>query len=114
MNLIVVLLCLAASIVASLRWLRVAQREHYLPDCASRFALRWWGSSIVNLVGLVVAVAAMIASGAWPAAAALCAVVVAVGPLGLGLRGRSAPLAWTRRMKTLAVVWPCRLTLMLS
>jgi UDP-N-acetylmuramoyl-tripeptide--D-alanyl-D-alanine ligase len=94
-----------ATLLAGVRWLRVAQREHYLPDSASRFALRWWRSSTLNLVGIVVAVGAMVASGRWPATAVVCAVVVAVGPVGLGLRGRSAPLAWTRRMKTLGVVW---------
>ena len=28
--------------LAGPRWLRVAQREHYLVDAVSRFALRWW------------------------------------------------------------------------
>jgi UDP-N-acetylmuramoyl-tripeptide--D-alanyl-D-alanine ligase len=31
--------------------------------------------------------------------------VVAAGPLGLTLRGRTSPLAWTRRLRTLAAVW---------
>jgi UDP-N-acetylmuramoyl-tripeptide--D-alanyl-D-alanine ligase len=33
------------------------------------------------------------------------AAVVAAGPLGLSVRGRTSPLAWTRRLRTLAVVW---------
>ncbi|HUI02977.1 MAG TPA: Mur ligase family protein, partial [Acidimicrobiales bacterium] len=33
------------------------------------------------------------------------AAVVGLGPLGLAPRGRSAPLRWTRRLRTLAVVW---------
>ena len=28
---------------AGARWLRVAQREHYLPGSTTRFAWRWWG-----------------------------------------------------------------------
>ncbi len=35
--------------LAGPRWLRVAQREHYLVDAVSRFALRWWTSGPVNL-----------------------------------------------------------------
>jgi len=52
------------------RWLRVAQREHYEPGRVSRFAWRW------GIVGV-----------------------------GLPLHGsRPGPLAWTRRLRTLAVV----------
>src|SRR6202044_2285990 len=35
------------------------------------------------------------------------AAVVAAGPVGLSWRGRTAPLAWTRRLRTLAGVWAC-------
>jgi hypothetical protein len=38
--------CLVATIPAGLRWLRVAQREHYLPGEVTRFALRWWFESM--------------------------------------------------------------------
>ncbi len=31
--------------------------------------------------------------------------MVAAGPLGLSLRGRTSPLAWTRRLRVLAAVW---------
>ena len=37
-------LSICALVLAYLRWLRVAQREHYLPGSTSRFARRWWGS----------------------------------------------------------------------
>ena len=97
--------CAAATAVAGLRWLRVAQREHYLADAASRFALRWWGSSAENLVLVVVAAVGLVLSSRWPEAAFAPAVVAVVGPVGLGVRGRTAPLAWTRRLKTLAAVW---------
>ena len=39
-----------AMVRAGLRWLRVAQREHYLPGAPIRFALRWWSSEPINLV----------------------------------------------------------------
>ena len=101
----VVAACSAATIPAALRWLRVAQREHYLTDAASRFALRWWRSSPLNVAGAVVAAAGIVLCSRWPAAGFATAVVVAAGPLGLGVRGRTSPLAWTRRLRTLAAVW---------
>jgi UDP-N-acetylmuramoyl-tripeptide--D-alanyl-D-alanine ligase len=91
--------------LAGLRWLRVTQREHYLVDATSRFALRWWTRVPVNVAGLVVAVAGLVLSSRWPAAAFATAAVVAVGPIGLSLRGRTSPLAWTRRLRTLALAW---------
>jgi len=91
--------------LAGLRWLRVAQREHYLVDAVARFALRWWARVPVNVAGLVVAVSGVLVSGRWPAGAFATAAVVAVGPIGLSLRGRTSPLAWTRRLRTLALVW---------
>ena len=36
--------CLLAAIPAGLRWLRVAQREHYLAGAVATFAGRWWTS----------------------------------------------------------------------
>ena len=97
--------CVVACVPAGLRWLRVAQREHYLAGSAARFAARWWRSTPLNLVLAVVAVAAAVASLWWPLAGLGVAVVVAAGPLGLTLRGRTSALAWTRRLRTLAAVW---------
>ncbi len=93
-----------ATALAGLRWLRVAQREHYLPGAASRFALRWWRQDAVSAVGATAALAGVVTAYRWPATGLVTAVVVAAGPPGLGLRGRTSPLAWTRRLKTLAAV----------
>jgi UDP-N-acetylmuramoyl-tripeptide--D-alanyl-D-alanine ligase len=94
-----------AVVLSGGRWLRVAQREHYLPDSASRFALRWWFSEPLNAVLLLLAAAGIVAAAWWPLAALVTAVAVAVGPLHLTLRGRTSRLAPTRRLRTLAVVW---------
>jgi UDP-N-acetylmuramoyl-tripeptide--D-alanyl-D-alanine ligase len=94
--------CAAAAGLGGLRWLRVAQREHYLADAASRFALRWWTSSTLNLTLLAAGAAGLVLASRWPLVALGTAAVVAIGPAGLGLRGRSSPLAWTRRLRTLA------------
>jgi UDP-N-acetylmuramoyl-tripeptide--D-alanyl-D-alanine ligase len=95
-------LAIGALLLAYLRWLRVAQREHYLPGSTSRFARRWWGSGRLNqglgAVGLAGALASV-----WYAPAAFAAVVAAgTGPLGLTLRGRTSKLAWTARLRRLA------------
>lgn len=97
--------CVLALAPAGARWLRVAQREHYIPDSASRFALRWWSLEPMDLVLAAVALAGVVLSGLWPLAALGAAVAVAVGPLHLPVRGRSAPLVLTRRLKSLALVW---------
>ena len=94
-----------AALLAGLRWLRVAQREHYLPGAVSRFALRWWRQDAASIAAVVVALAGVVLAWRWPATALATALVVAFGPTGLGLRGRTSALAWTRRLRTLAAVW---------
>ena len=96
--------CVASCVPAGLRWLRVAQREHYLPGSVSRFAARWWRITPFNAALVVLAVAAAVAAWWWPVVGVVTAAVVAAGPIGLGVRGRSSPLAWTRRLRTLAAV----------
>ena len=93
--------------VASIRWLRVGQREHYEPGRVTRFAARWWSVTPANLALGVLAVAAALVTLALsglarlvPAAVVLA--VLAVAPLRLGLRGRTAPLKWTRRLSVVA------------
>ncbi len=105
MTLLAVVVVAASTAVAGLRWLRVAQREHYLPGFVSRFAARWWRCRVDNVAVLAVAVAGAVVAAWVPLAALGTAVAVGVGPLGLSVRGRTAPLAWTRRLRTLAVAW---------
>ena len=88
-----------ATAVAAVRWLRVAQREHYLAGSCGRFAARWWTCRPATAALGLLAVAGVLAAAA---GALAVAVAVLVGPVGLGVRGRSAPLRWTRRLTTLA------------
>ena len=92
----------AVTVVSSLRWLRVAQREHYLAPAVTRFASRWWSSSALNVALAVIGVAGAI--GVWinPGAGWLTLLVATVGPVGLGLKGRTSPLVWTSRLRRLA------------
>ena len=93
---------LAGAAVAALRWLRVGQREHYIPWSVTRFEWRWLLASVPNLVLGVATAGAVVATLGWPYASLLGAAGLAVWPVGLGLRGRTARLAWTARMRRLA------------
>src|SRR5215211_1148518 len=104
MNLAVVALCAIAAVVQSPRWLRVAQREHYLPGSVTRFAVRWWSASPANLALGLAAVTGALAGFALAPMGAVSAAVTVVAPMGLTLRGRTSKLVWTRRLKTLAAV----------
>lgn len=87
---------------AALRWLRIAQREHYLAGAVTRFALRWWTHSPGATATGLAALALTVVSGWWVVAGLGVAMAVAVGPPGLSVRGRTSPLAWTPRMRRLA------------
>ena len=100
------------------RWLRVLQREHYEARALPRFLGRWVAPtaararsverssagrpvtlSMVLLVLFVVTVALH-----RPALEVLVSVLYGVScPVGLGVRGRTGPLRWTRRATTVAV-----------
>jgi len=91
-----------AATAGTIRWLRVAQREHYLPGSVSRFAARWWLSTPLNRACFVAGAAAALAALAFPPVGLVTGAVVAVAPLGLSLRGRTSRLRWTRRLATVA------------
>ena len=97
--------CVAAAVPSGIRWLRVAQREHYLSGSVSRFAGRWWRSTPANAVLAAVMVAALVVTPFWSVAGLAVAGGVALGPLGLSVRGRTSPLTWTRRLRFLALTW---------
>ncbi|MHB1988954.1 MAG: Mur ligase family protein [Acidimicrobiales bacterium] len=90
--------------VGTLRWLRVAQREHYLAGAGARFACRWWASGRDNEVLFLLGVIAVVVSGLETPAGLVAAAVSLCAPRRLGLRGRTSRLAWTRRLSTVAVV----------
>jgi UDP-N-acetylmuramoyl-tripeptide--D-alanyl-D-alanine ligase len=69
-----------------------------------RFASRWWRTTAANVALASVALAAAVVSVRWPIVGVVVAGVVAIGPLGLSLRGRTSPLTWTRRLRTMATV----------
>ena len=105
MSALTVLVALAATGVSGIRWLRVAQREHYVAGMVSTFAWRWWslGPNAILLLAWILGVGFSTTGRSLPGLVGAAA--VAVGPFGLSLKGRTSKLAWTRRLKTLAGVW---------
>ncbi len=103
-NSVVLVAGLLALMAASMRWLRVAQREHYLPGSALRFALRWWHCTPIDTVCVSVGVAGAVASWFLAPLAIVSLAVAGFCPLRLGLRGSTSRLSWTRRLTTLGVV----------
>lgn len=110
---VALVLGVTAVVISMPRWLRVAQREHYIVKSVTRFAVRFWTlkERPINLVLFVAALASVelqIRSGlgvylrmgllAIPSAVAIFL------PWGLGLRGRTSKLVWTARLRRLALV----------
>ena len=104
-SVIISALALVAAIVGAPRWLRIAQREHYIAGSVSRFALRWWLSSPQNQIigGALLASICAAWAGFWEGTAA-AGIIYLAAPLGLSHKGRTSKLAWTRRMRTIAGV----------
>ena len=88
-----------ASAVGALRWLRVLQREHYLPGAALRFAVRW---ALVGPNPVLYAATVGLLVVPWAPARLVAAALPLFLPVGLGVRGRTSPLAWTWRLRRVA------------
>ena len=110
--LVVMLAALAGAASQLVRWLRVAQREHYLPGTTWPFVLRWTASSLLNvlttaLIGLVL-VEVLILRRQHPVLtgvlALLASLLLVVVPIGLEIKGRTSKLAYTERLRRLMVV----------
>lgn len=99
----VILGCGAASLPAGLRWLRIAQREHYLPPAVGRFSGRWWTAGYSNWALGAAAIVAAAAEWSWTGAGVVTAAIEGHGPLGLGVRGVTSPLVWTKRLVRVSI-----------
>ena len=91
----------AAAGVAGVKWLRVAQREHYLAGSVIRMRLVWTASYMPNLVEPALAATAFLGwlaspDSYWPL---LGTAAIVLFPRGLTHRGRTSVLVWTARMK---------------
>lgn len=116
-------LALIAAVPIAGRWLRVAQREHYVAGNVSTMAALWVRRSVPTSTGLVLVVVLIALSvllgsplagtalGVGPGVVAaaipalLAIALLAALPRGLRVRGTSKKLAFTGRLTRLAVVW---------
>ena len=92
--------------VAAIKWLRVAQREHYLAGSIIFMRRVWIAGRPVNAIEAVMLVGALVGHALapdsfWPLLG--CAGMVVL-PIGLGYHGRTSPLNWTARLRRTAVV----------
>jgi len=95
------------------KWIRVAQREHYIPGWTEKIARHWltarpssrWPLLIVAIVAAASVLVTDVIGNYSSLAIVLALVFSALWPIGLGFRGKSAKLQWTARAKRLAVIW---------
>jgi len=93
------------ALLNGLKWLRVAQRVHYLPGEVSRIERLWFdrrpqGALVVGISVVVAIVSSQVqvAEGlGWLAVVA--AAVLLLTPWGLSFRGVTSPLSWTARAR---------------
>jgi UDP-N-acetylmuramoyl-tripeptide--D-alanyl-D-alanine ligase len=99
-------LSIAAALGGGVRWLRIAQREHYIAGSVTRFALRWWRARLDSIaMGAVMVLGAGTAWAGWWEGAVVAGALSLAAPRGLSYRGaRRAKLKWTRRLTIVAVV----------
>ena len=105
---VIALVALLAMVIADFRWLRVMQREHYIPGACLTVALRWARTRPPNQVlAPVLGVAALLAlAGRPPAVAAGAGLLAAVGaatfPAAMPLLGKEQRMVRTARLSRLA------------
>ena len=100
-------------VVIGIKWLRVAQREHYIAGWTTRIAIGWGRSRPVSwwpiLVAAVLEFAGpSISADAWWTTIALplaLFILIPLWPWGLRFRGTSSPLQWTSRLRRLSALW---------
>ena len=90
--------------VALVKWLRVMQREHYLPGSVIAMALVWIRAVPINglLAATPLLVLVFVAVGAPVELGVVSAIALGVFPMGLSVRGRTSTMAWTPRARRLA------------
>jgi UDP-N-acetylmuramoyl-tripeptide--D-alanyl-D-alanine ligase len=104
LDIVTLVIAAVAAVIVGIRFLRIAQREHYLRGAPARFFFRWWATAPLGPGLLVLAGCAAIASVVVPGIGLVTGAIVGVGPPGLSIRGRTGKLAWTRRLRVLAAV----------
>lgn len=104
MTVLIVALCLLATVAGTPRWLRVAQREHYLAGSVTWTDQLWllrspWSAAIWLPVIGAYALGLIVNPWFYVVAAGLAQAT----PFGLPYRGRTSRLAWTPRVRRLSI-----------
>ena len=103
-DLLISLLCVVATAAGTPRWLRVAQREHYLRGSVTWTDQLWLARSPVSaLLWLPVVGAFLLGLFVSPWYYVAAAVLAQLTPVGLPYRGRTSKLAWTPRVRRLTI-----------
>jgi len=104
-DLLISLLCLACAAAGAPRWLRVAQREHYLAGSVTWTDQLWLVRSLLSAL-LWLPVLGLFVLGVFvsPWFYVLSAATAQATPVGLPYRGRTSRLAWTPRLRRVTLV----------
>ncbi|MDA2969668.1 MAG: Mur ligase family protein [Actinomycetota bacterium] len=101
----VLILFTLSSIINSIRWSRIAQREHYINGYITKFYFRWIKLFPFNKV-LFFLLFLLLLSSLWtPIAAILLAILNLIAPLGLSFKSRTAKVIYTDRLKRLNILY---------
>ena len=108
MNLIyivVIFLLTLSSCISSVRWGRVAQREHYIPGYVTKFYFRWVRLVPFNNLYFFFCLVLMFSSLWSPFPAIILAVVTLFTPVGLSFQYRTSKVSMTQRLKRLNLTY---------
>ena len=102
---IVLIILTLSSCANSLRWGRIAQREHYIPGYVTKFYFRWVRlvpyNNLYYLSSLILALLSL-----WtPYTALVLAIINLFLPMGLLFKDRSSKVEFTERLKRLNIVY---------
>jgi len=97
----VIILLTLSSCINSIRWGRVAQREHYIPGYVTKFYFRWVRLVPFNNLYFILAVILTLLSLWTPYPAIILSVITIITPRGLSFNYRTTKVNLTERLKRL-------------
>ncbi len=116
MNLVYILVLVfltLSSCLNSIRWGRVAQREHYIPGYVTKFYFRWVRLVPFNNLYFFLAIILALISLWSPYPALILSVLTLVTPIGLDFKHRTSKVNITERLKRLNIIY-CILVVLIS
>ena len=102
---IVLIILTLSSCANSLRWGRIAQREHYIPGYVTKFYFRWVRLVPYNNLYYLSSIILALLSLWTPYTAIILAVINLFLPMGLLFKDRSSKVEFTERLKRLNIVY---------